>query len=769
MRWLRALPWLLILALAGCAARSTPALTPAPGSSPASPSAAPLKQTATLSAPPTGTSAAVPQPTLSPGPTPTPLSGTVAISQVLASDLDHGRLYASGTVDGESRTLLLSAADGTALGAWDTVGPLAIDAEHRRCFVEDASGSLLILDADSGQRIRTVDLPAPVGEHRLVAPVADPARQRVMAFRGNVGYWVDSATGAVLGSHSFDLVKTPDCRVGDGPEAVAWAAYDPSDQVLYISYLSYVCTPWYGHTIISYNVDTWQELGRSGAYPFHAVAAGGYLYASSWHRFGVGYLWAWLHGQQVWLSSDWSSQPLFTVDQTRGRLYGRIAGSLGVFDAATMDLLYVADWPVAGFWPDDTALLDHLEALVKTPVAAPELIRVVPAATAVDGLWAVSGPEGKVTLFGLWGNDQPPDECYAFAQTGGRLLTSRDDGQTWLSMGVGLPACAYVSALAVSPGFASDHTVWAGVVGTGVFRSTDAGATWRPASTGLESMGVRRLLAMNAGAGPVSLLAYVATGGPFVSSAGAGPWRPLVSTTFTSYQDVVVSPSWAADNTGFAVATVGPLQRTLDGGSTWVALTVDADLVALSPEFAVDHTLLAQTRDHSRLLISRDGGQSWQSQGAPLAGGRVLWLSLAPLFDKWGVAFARVEGSPALFRSADAGRTWHEAVLSSGEHLMLPAEATIDLTYASAPEEARPLYLLVTWTEWAEAGSVKHGTLYRSGNGGLDWHLVTLPEGRSARSLALSPEKSTAPVLYIGTADGLVLRLTDAEVAALGN
>ena len=70
----------------------------------------------------------------------------------------------------------------------------------------------------------------------------------------------------------------------------------------------------------------------------------------------------------------------------------------------------------------------------------------------------------------------------------GTLFATRDDGQTW-QMVTGLPDLNTVATLAFSPDFARDRTLFAGFSpyygGSGVYRSTDGGQTWQPASRGL--------------------------------------------------------------------------------------------------------------------------------------------------------------------------------------------------------------------------------------------------------------------------------------------
>ena len=64
-----------------------------------------------------------------------------------------------------------------------------------------------------------------------------------------------------------------------------------------------------------------------------------------------------------------------------------------------------------------------------------------------------------------------------------------DDG-SWRAIG---PEGGNIFFLAVSPAFDADGTVFAGTLGSGVFRSTDRGDTWEQVNHGLTSLFVQPL------------------------------------------------------------------------------------------------------------------------------------------------------------------------------------------------------------------------------------------------------------------------------------
>src|SRR5205085_3031943 len=70
------------------------------------------------------------------------------------------------------------------------------------------------------------------------------------------------------------------------------------------------------------------------------------------------------------------------------------------------------------------------------------------------------------------------------------VFVSTDRGTSWRAMNEGL-ANLSVNALWVSPRYASDRTVYAGTAGSGVFRSRNGGRTWEQAAAdGLDELAV---------------------------------------------------------------------------------------------------------------------------------------------------------------------------------------------------------------------------------------------------------------------------------------
>jgi photosystem II stability/assembly factor-like uncharacterized protein len=155
-----------------------------------------------------------------------------------------------------------------------------------------------------------------------------------------------------------------------------------------------------------------------------------------------------------------------------------------------------------------------------------------------------------------------------------KVIKSTDGGATWSALTVGAPVDAEGYAqdiaarwVAVSPGYASDHTVLAGG-GEFVWRSTDGGENWGRLTT------------------------------PSFLSEIVG---------------VAFSPAYAADRTMFArmVDVPSVYARTTDGGATWAKIgTPEESALTISPGYATDQSVFVG------LSRSIDGGRSWKRFGS---------------------------------------------------------------------------------------------------------------------------------------------------------
>ena len=171
----------------------------------------------------------------------------------------------------------------------------------------------------------------------------------------------------------------------------------------------------------------------------------------------------------------------------------------------------------------------------------------------------------------------------------------------------------------------------ASIRGQGVIRSDDGGSSWQSANSGLD----------------------------FVET-----WK-MPQSAAALRQDVIlaISPAFSEDGTVFAGSPGGEgLYKSVDGGRTWTMVpgpfaTVPLLAIAVSPQYAVDRSLLVSVRGHG-LFRSEDGAQTFSQVGGDLraANASLEWLEYSAGFARDRVIIGASDES--LFLSEDAGLRW---------------------------------------------------------------------------------------------------------------
>ena len=202
---------------------------------------------------------------------------------------------------------------------------------------------------------------------------------------------------------------------------------------------------------------------------------------------------------------------------------------------------------------------------------------------------------------------------YAGTSSGGILRTA-DGGASWTTANHGLAGLTArsggsvhppVAALVVDP--ARPRTVYASVLGAGVFKSVDGGARWQRARAGLASLNVEALVLDPSHPGTL-----------YAGTEGEGVFK------------------------------------SLDGGTRWQAAGLAGKYVeALGFEPARPQVVYAGTL-HGGVFRTEDGGSRWRAASNGLGNGYVR--ALVPDQRRPGTVFAGTLGG--VFETADGGRHW---------------------------------------------------------------------------------------------------------------
>src|SRR4051812_1149612 len=186
------------------------------------------------------------------------------------------------------------------------------------------------------------------------------------------------------------------------------------------------------------------------------------------------------------------------------------------------------------------------------------------------------------------------------------LFCSTDGGASWRHAVDG-----EVLTVAVSPAFADDPILFAGTAQDGVLRSGDGGLGWGGANSGLLDLTVLSVALSPRFA--EDRTAFVGTASGLYRSRNAGrSWREVVlGPEAMAVQVLAISPSFAVDKLVFAGTEANGLLRSQDGGTRFAEVPDLADHGISSLVISQDgRTVIAAAGDE--LLRSDDGGLSWQ-------------------------------------------------------------------------------------------------------------------------------------------------------------
>ena len=283
--------------------------------------------------------------------------------------------------------------------------------------------------------------------------------------------------------------------------------------------------------------------------------------------------------------------------------------------------------------------------------------------TDAGGTWVATGFRGGRQVYALTVDPTAARTLYAATDGAGAVFKTTDGGGTWGPASTGLPDHAGVVALAIDSTMPT--TLYAGTADD-VYKSMDGGGTWN--ATGLTS----NVLAL--AIDPVTpTTLYAATGdydelpanaGVFKSTDAGATWAaantglgnaPIVALAVDPATPSTIYAGTGIDNCDFGCSG-GGVVKTTDGGNTWNAASTGLPDGAIVNALAIDpstpRTVYAGTY-LTGVFKTTDGGATWTAADAGLP--LVLALAIDPT--RAGTLYAGTEGG-GVFKSTDGGRTW---------------------------------------------------------------------------------------------------------------
>ena len=330
---------------------------------------------------------------------------------------------------------------------------------------------------------------------------------------------------------------------------------------------------------------------------------------------------------------------------------------------------------------------------------------------------------------------------------------------------VPIPQEGGISAIAISPNYAQNQTLYIATEKGSIIRSIDGGGSFAQIDSNISHPAISSLAATKGKQGKIILLATTQYDGVFTSENGGRSWQ-LHDKGLTAdpqahklnrpyFSEVKVSPAFARDRTLFLAGYDG-LFKSQNGGQKWQELeTLSTKTIVglgLSPNYQQDATVAVGTYVWGAYL-STQAGTNWQEinqgleesqrikQGVGTA--RVFDLVFSPNYATDNTIFSTTWYG--ISKTTDRGKHWQhkswQQIQPSDRSWWPTRSQCATLTVSPDYQNDRTLWL-----------GTKDGHIITSTDGGKTFSLLTQLD-KGIISLAVSPNYQSDRTIYASIAN----------------
>jgi photosystem II stability/assembly factor-like uncharacterized protein len=227
-------------------------------------------------------------------------------------------------------------------------------------------------------------------------------------------------------------------------------------------------------------------------------------------------------------------------------------------------------------------------------------------------------------------NPQNGNEVYVGLYNAGVMRTT-DGGISWEPRNAGLSG-TLMNCIAVHP--AEPATIYAGTYQAELWKTTDGGNNWFWSSNGLDDVNNTVQDVVIDPDDPQRLYMGAWNSGLYRTTDGGSYWENVYP-TYEQIACVEISPHNSQEIWAGKMGLNAGLLKSTDGGDSWEHIPVGHNINALAispfdPQLICAGTIAGDYGQIVVILVSRDGGATWEQRFIDGSGGRITSIAFSP-------------------------------------------------------------------------------------------------------------------------------------------